>query len=101
MATPPAAHISLEEYLNTEYEPDCEYVDGILEDRNVGKQKHSQTQALLTAWLIAQASRHGKKTLTEQRVRLSPTSVRIPDVCLIDRDDNDEVVRNRRLFGLK
>lgn len=61
MATTPAARVSLEEYLNTNYEPDCDYVDGTLEDRNVGKQKHSQTQALLTAWLIVQAARHGKK----------------------------------------
>ena len=24
-----AVHISLDEYLNTDYEPDCDYVDGV------------------------------------------------------------------------
>jgi hypothetical protein len=33
---PTATHVSLAEYLNTEYEPDCEYLDGVLEERNVG-----------------------------------------------------------------
>jgi Uma2 family endonuclease len=88
-----AVHVSLEEYLNTEYEPDCDYVGGVLEDRNVGKQKHGETQLLLGAWLLAQAERHGKKPITEQRVRLSPFKIRIPDVCLIDRDDHDEIVQ--------
>jgi hypothetical protein len=37
MAT--ATHVSLTEYLNTEYEPDCEYLDGVVEERNVGKRK--------------------------------------------------------------
>jgi hypothetical protein len=32
MAT--ATRVTLEEYLNTEYEPHCEYVDGVLEERN-------------------------------------------------------------------
>ena len=32
-----ATLVSLEEYLSTSYEPVCDYVDGDLEDRNVGK----------------------------------------------------------------
>jgi hypothetical protein len=39
-----ATRVSLEEYLNTEYEPDCDYVDGVLEQRNVGKKRHARTQ---------------------------------------------------------
>ncbi len=40
-----AVHLPLAEYINTDYEPDCEYVDGVLEERNVGKTKHGTTQA--------------------------------------------------------
>lgn len=90
--TTPITHVPIDEYLNTEYEPDCDYVDGVLEDRNVGKQKHSETQILLGGWLLAQAGTHRKKPLSEQRVRLSASKVRIPDLCLIERNNRDEVV---------
>jgi len=33
-----ATQVSLEEYLHTSYEPDMEYVDGVLVGRNVGTQ---------------------------------------------------------------
>ncbi len=36
-----ATLIPLEEYLRTSYEPDMEYVDGVLVQRNVGKCSHS------------------------------------------------------------
>ena len=36
--------VSLEEYLNTSYDPDVEYVDGVLEERNVGDSLHSLIQ---------------------------------------------------------
>lgn len=86
-------HVSLADYMSTEYEPDCDYIDGRIEERNVGKQRHSMTQTLLAGWLLARASQHGRKVLVEQRVQLSPSKVRIPDICLIDRADNDEVTQ--------
>jgi len=33
--------ISVEEYLKTSYDPDMDYVDGVLTDRNVGEWLHS------------------------------------------------------------
>ena len=91
MATAPAVHVSIDEYLNTEYEPDCDYVDGVLEDRNVGKKKHGKTQGLLYSWLFSQIGSKGKHPIIELRVRLSLSRVRIPDVCVVDLDDQDEV----------
>ncbi len=35
MAT--GALVSVDEYLRTSYRPDCDYVDGILVERNVGE----------------------------------------------------------------
>lgn len=91
MATAP--QVSLEEYLNTEYEPDCEYIDGVLEDRNVGKRKHSKTQTVLTGWLLAQLTDNGYDVLVEQRVRISPSRFRIPDICLVSKDQTDEIIQ--------
>jgi Uma2 family endonuclease len=89
-----AIHISLEEYLSTEYEPDCDYVDGAIEERNVGKNRHSRTQGLLTTWLGSREKEHGYKVLVEQRVKVSRSRVRNSDICLVDAHDTDEVIQN-------
>ncbi|HEX3683116.1 MAG TPA: Uma2 family endonuclease [Bryobacteraceae bacterium] len=99
MAT--AVHVSLEEYLNTDYEPDCDYVDGVLEERNVGKNRHSETQSLIVGLLLAWRRQYGFRVMTEQRVQVSPTRVRIPDVCLVARDDRDEVTQRAPLLWIE
>jgi Uma2 family endonuclease len=99
MAT--ATRVSLEEYLNTDYEPDCDYVDGVLEERNVGKSRHSETQSLIAGMLLGLRRQHGCRVMTEQRVQVSPTRVRIPDVCLIARADRDEVTQQPPLLWVE
>jgi Uma2 family endonuclease len=92
MAT--AIHVSLAEYLNKEYEPDCEYLDGVVEERNVGKRKHSKTQTLLAARLQHEVERGEFDVLVEQRVQLSSSKIRIPDVCVILANNKDEVLQS-------
>jgi Uma2 family endonuclease len=96
-----AAQVSLEEYLNTDYEPDCDYVDGVLEERNVGKSRHSETQSFIIGVLLAQRHKHGFRVLAEQRVQVSPGRVRIPDVCLVPQDDRDEVTQRAPLLWIE
>ena len=86
-----ATGVSREEYLHTEYEPDCDYVDGVLEDRNVGKKRHSRTQKRLIEVLSPLAAPFGLEPLPEQRLQVSATRVRIPDVCLTPQSDDSEV----------
>ncbi len=90
MAT--TVHVPLEEYLNTDYEPDCDYVDGTIEERNVGKKRHSRTQTRLAIWLSSKEQQHGHEVLVEQRVKVSASRVRVPDICLVDRSE-DEVTQ--------
>ena len=78
-----ASSISIDEYLNTSYEPDCDYVDGVLEERNVGKRQHSRLQTALGSYLYTREKLWGIQAYTEQRVRDSPSRVRIPDVCVM------------------
>jgi hypothetical protein len=57
MATLPVSefdesYVTVEEYLHTVYEPECDYVDGRLEDRNVGEYDHGQLQLLLGALFL-------------------------------------------------
>ena len=42
--------ITVEEYLSTDYSPDCDFVDGVLEDRHVGERDHSDLQRTLIIW---------------------------------------------------
>lgn len=78
--------ISLEEYLQTSYKPDCDFVDDHLEERNEGKFEHSRVQALLAAWFVGHEKPWGFIVATEQRTQVSAKRVRIPDVCLIHAD---------------
>ena len=86
-----ATGVSLEEYLHTVYEPDCDYVDGVLEDRNAGKRRHSKTQQRLILVLAPRVASHGLEPLPEQRLQVAKTRVRIPDVCVVSAADIEEV----------
>lgn len=84
MATTTA--VPLEEYLRKCYEPDAEYVDGHLVERNVGEWYHSLLQALITGLLLER--RKGRfRVFTEQRMRVSgEPRYRIPDICIVPAD---------------
>ena len=51
MATQPSFDhpISVEEYLSTVFEHDCEYVDGVIEERDLGEFEHSYVQVVLVS----------------------------------------------------
>jgi len=81
MAT--TAQIPLEQYLQTAYEPDCDYVEGELEERAVGEYDHATWQGILVMFFGARQREWGIKVRPELRVRVGPDRVRIPDVCLL------------------
>ena len=63
--------ISVEEYLSEVYEPDCDYMDGHLEERNLGELDHSWLQMALSAYLYARRNEWNITVLPEQRVQVS------------------------------
>ena len=67
-----AALVPLEEYLGKSYEPDCEYVDGSIVERNVGEYFHSLLQSLVVMHLNNLREVYGVKfrAIVEQRVRV-------------------------------
>jgi len=81
MAT--AVQIPVSEYLTTTYHPDREYVDGELRERNVGKWEHARIQWLLALWFGSHEQEWNVIGSTEQRLRISPTRVRIPDLVVL------------------
>jgi len=78
--------MAIETYLKTSYHPDCDYVDGEIEERNLGEFDHAALQAALVAYFYPNRQRWNIHVLPEQRVCVSATRVRIPDVCLVSRD---------------
>lgn len=73
----------LSEYLDTTYRPDCDYIDGELRERNVGKWQHARIQWLLGLWLGNHESLWNIVGSTEQRMRVSPTRIRIADLVIL------------------
>ncbi len=69
--------------MHASYSPDCEYIDGEILERNVGKGKHGFMQ--LAVGSILRNCVSGKKLFVavEYRVRVSETRVRVPDVCVV------------------
>ena len=85
-------HIPLHEYLGISYRPDREYVDGEIRERNVGKYEHARVQAMLARWFGNHEQEWGVQVVTEQRVQVSPTRVRIPDVTLLTLGTQPDVI---------
>jgi len=78
--------ITLDEYLHTAYHPDCDFVDGEVQERLWGEAEHSQTQAALLHCFGSQDKEWNTQTLLSLRIRVAPTRIRVADVCLISRN---------------
>jgi Uma2 family endonuclease len=72
--------LSVEEYLHTAYELDCEYQDGELIQRNVGESPHSWLQGLLCAYIWRHNKKWGVIPYPEQRVQIRAGKYMIPDI---------------------
>ena len=77
-----ATQISLEEYWQTSYRPDCEYIDGEVSERNVGTWLHARTITLLAGWFGAREQAWGCVGAIAVRIPISSTRVRVPDLVL-------------------
>ncbi len=89
--TDPSTLVSVEEYLSTDYSPDCDYVDGVLEDRNVGQRSHALAQRTILVFLMRLEAQLGTFALQETRVRVSASRFRVPDICVMRGDPKQEV----------
>ena len=77
-----ATLISVTEYLATSYRPDREYLEGTLLERNLGERDHSTLQTELVVILSHLRRMLGINVFAEQRVQVTPTRFRVPDVCV-------------------
>jgi len=89
------ALISVEEYLQTEYDDgDREYVDGVVVERNLGERDHSVLQKRFIVWFAKREESLGYYCFPEQRVQVARTRYRVPDVCVyVGSDPQDQIFR--------
>ncbi len=94
--------VSVEEYLSTPFEPDCEYIDGIIVERNVGERDHSLWQSRLIIFLGQREKEWNILTFTEWRMQVRATRFRIPDVTVIHGGcPPDRVLRTPPLLAIE
>lgn len=75
--------VSVEEYLNTWYVPDKEYIDGVLVERNVGTLPHSRLQRILVMHFMQCSQSMRIEALPECRTRTRLSRFRVPDVIVV------------------
>jgi len=91
--------ISVEEYLNTSYSPDMEYVDGELTEIHVGDWLHSLVQSNI---IFALRSKYPHlKVLPELRSQVRETRFRLPDVCVLLQAPTGKVLTDAPLIAIE
>ena len=84
--------VPIAEYLQTTYRPDCDYIDGEVRERNVGKWQHARLQWLLASWFDQHEAEWGCIGSTEQRMAVSSTRIRIADLEVMRTQEPPDVL---------
>ena len=86
------ALVPVEEYLRTTYDPDCDYVDGEVLERNLGERDHSKLQREFILFFGIRQKTWNVVVFPEQRVQVSPTRFRVPDICVYAGEEPQEQI---------
>jgi Uma2 family endonuclease len=95
-------YVSKEEYLRTSYRPDCDYLDGRVEERNVGEYEHSRVQHMLDRIFGVHEGEWGVITTPECRLQVGARRYRVPDVMVLRRGQKvKRIVREAPLICIE
>ena len=81
---------TVREYLRTSWSPDREFVDGRIEERNLGEKEHSIIQRYLTFLFMLKRGEWGVEVFPELRTQTQSRRFRVPDVLVIRVEDKFE-----------
>jgi Uma2 family endonuclease len=87
--------MTVEEYLGSSFQPDIDFVDGIVENRNVGELLHSLTLGEAMFLLGEREKEWGIEVLPTCRLRVSEQRIRVPDVMAISASGTREQIVTR------
>jgi Uma2 family endonuclease len=74
---------TVREYLRTSWSPDREFVDGQIEERNLGEKEHSIIQRYLTFLFMLHRAEWRAEVFPELRTQTRATRFRVPDVLVV------------------
>jgi hypothetical protein len=85
MATQPVYDkpVSVEEYLSMAFEHDCEFVDGVIEERDLGEFEHAYVQGILIGLFLNHRKEWGVFPLPEQRIQTQKAHFRVADIAIL------------------
>ena len=75
--------VSVQEYIASSYRPDRDYVDGELQERNVGEREHGLLQTVIAALFWTNRKDWEVLPIVEQRVQVAATRFRVPDITVL------------------
>jgi Uma2 family endonuclease len=96
-----STQISVDEYLKTVYRPDCDYVDGVVEERNLGERDHSGIQRNLIAFFHSKFRKTGIEAWPEWRFQVKPTRFRVPDVIVTRGTPDEQILKTAPLVCIE
>lgn len=84
--------VPLATYLHTSYRPDCDYIDGALEERNVGEWDHARLQGLLLGFFLSREAEFRIRAAPELRVQVAAGRFLVPDIVVLDANAPSEQI---------
>jgi Uma2 family endonuclease len=107
MATMPISEheeplVTVEEYLKTSYRPDCDYVDGRVEERNVGEYDHGLPQLILGHLFMNHREEWGIRVVTDVRTQVARRRFRVPDLSVLRADaPKEQIISHPPLIAIE
>jgi len=74
---------TVREYLRTSWSPDREFVDGRIQERNLGEKDHSLIQRYLTFLFMLKRAEWDVEVFPELRTQTRARNFRVPDVLVV------------------
>jgi Uma2 family endonuclease len=99
---PIPATMTVDQYLSTMFHPDCDFVDGRIEERNVGEFDHSRVQKAVLKIFMDREKAWGVEAVPECRTQVAPNRFRVPDVLVLRHDHQvQRIVREAPLICIE
>ena len=93
--------VTIHEYMRTSYRPDCDYVNGVVLERNVGEYNHSRLMGEILFYYCSRKPQRGLWPFVSLRTRVSATRVRVPDVCVVLGRPTEQVLQTPPLICIE
>ena len=74
---------TVREYLRTSWSPDREFVDGRIQERNLGEKEHSILQRFFTVLFAIHRAEWGVEVFPELRAQTAARNFRVPDILVV------------------